>query len=113
MLSESVAQKAIIAVNDGKKSGQKEEPQPTLPLWLRIGPKPWAALTIQARRNTPISSTKGAAQFSKRRTISMPRRMIAIWITQKIAKLSHWVHGVPKIGAALIQPLPKSAPARV
>ena len=38
-------------------------------------------------------STTGAAQFSKRRSVSMPRTMMAISSTQKIANDSHCVHG--------------------
>ena len=44
-------------------------------------------------RKTATIRTNGAAQFSNRRTASMPRRMIAMLSAQKIAKLSHRVHG--------------------
>ena len=37
--------------------------------------------------------TSGAAQFSNRRSVSMPRTMMAISSTQKMANDSHWVHG--------------------
>src|SRR5579884_32124 len=113
MFKERVDQKAIIAIREGKNSAQKPGPQPNLPPWLRMGPKPWAATSIQIKRKKATTSTKGAAQFSNRRNVSMPRRMMAIWITQKMAKLSHWVQGMPASGAALSQALPNSAPARV
>ena len=37
--------------------------------------------------------TSGAAQFSNRRSPSIPRQISTIWITQKNAKLSQTVHG--------------------
>src|SRR4029077_13043867 len=41
MFSESVDQKAIMPISaGGKRTNQKLPPQPTLPGWLRIGPKP-------------------------------------------------------------------------
>src|SRR5262249_52696522 len=113
MFRESVAQKAIIAISDGKNRVQNDDPQPTLPPWLRMGPKPWAALTIQISRNTPSTSTNGAAQFSNRRRVFISRRMIAIWTTQKIAKLSHWVHGLPSNAGAFVQASPNRTPASV
>ena len=62
---------------------------------------------------TATTSTNGAAQFSNRRSVSMPRTMMAISSTQKIAKDSHCVHGYPPMWATLVQPLPKMAPASV
>src|SRR5215510_7042361 len=117
MFRESVDQNAIIAMSEGKNNVQKGCPQPTLPLWLRIGPKPCAEISIQISRNTPTTSTNGAAQFSNRRRVFMPRRMIAIWMTQKIAKLSHSVPGyvLPRIviEAAFVHESPNRTPASV
>src|SRR5579885_3281811 len=42
-----------------------------------------------------------------------PQPNLPTWLTQKMAKLSHWVQGMPASGAAFNQALPKSAPARV
>ena len=59
-------------------------------------------------------STTGAAQFSNRRSVSMPRTMIAISSTQKIANDSHCVHGYPPMtGVACVQPFPATAPIRM
>src|SRR6201999_645136 len=59
-------------------------------------------------------STSGPAQFSNRRRVFMPRTMMAISSTQKMAKDSHWVHGEPpKDGLAAGQPRPAAAPTRV
>ena len=94
MLRESVDQNAIIPISDGGKSfSQKSEPQPTVPFWDTIGPKPPALVTIQARSPSATTRTNGAAQFSKRRTAFMPRMMIRMFRAQKTAKLSHWVQG--------------------
>src|SRR5256885_13739293 len=94
MFSDSVDQKAIMAMSDGGKSfSQKLLPQPTVPASLRIGPKPLAWITIQMRRKTATARTNGAAQFSKRRTAFMPRRMIKMFSAQKMRKLSHKGHG--------------------
>ncbi len=44
----------------------------------------------------------------------MPRTMMAICSTQKIANDSHCVHGYPpKTGVACVQPFPASAPIRM
>src|SRR5579871_6623416 len=111
MFSESVDQNAICAISDGKKSFQKEEPHPTLPFCVTIGPSPPAFVAIQISRNAATIRTKGAAQFSKRRIVFMPRTMMKILSTQKMAKLSHNVQCWPATIEALVQPLPKSDPA--
>src|SRR5438874_10356368 len=64
MFNDSVDQKAIIPISaGGKRFSQKSLPQPILPGWLTIGPKPPALLTIQMRRRIATTRTKGAAQF--------------------------------------------------
>ena len=111
MFSESVDQKAIMPINAGGNStNQKVPPQPTLPGSLRIGPKPPALVTIQARSPRATISTNGAAQFSNRRTAFMPRRMMKMLIAQKIAKLSQRVQCWPAIIDEFVQPLPNSLP---
>ena len=112
MLSDSVDQNAIIPISAGGNStNQKLLPQPTLPGSLRIGPKPPALPTIQASSPSATISTNGAAQFSKRRTAFIPRRMMKMLIAQKIAKLSHWVQCWPATIAELVQVAPNSLPA--
>src|ERR1700674_355325 len=113
MFSESVDQKAICAISEGKNSFQNAAPHPTLPGCDTIGPRPPALLTIQTRRNSATRMTNGAAQFSNRRTALMPRVMITMLRAQKMAKLSHNVQCWPATIEELIHPLPKSAPARV
>ena len=112
MFNESVDQNAIMPINAGGKStNQKLPPQPTLPGSLRIGPKPPALVTIQARSPRATISTNGAAQFSNRRTAFIPRRMMKMLITQKMAKLSHCVQCWPATIVELVQPTPNSLPA--
>src|SRR3974390_675998 len=118
MLSESVDQKAIMAIRaGGNVLTQKSEPQPSLPESLRIGPRPPAWLTIQMQRKIPTIRTNGAAQFSKWRMAFMPRTMMKMLRTQKTRKLSHIVHGCedrPKKSiegwAAFVHELPMMAP---
>ena len=50
------------------------------------------------------TSTNGAAQFSNRRSVSMPRTMMAISSTQKSANDSHCVHGVPADDRRRVRP---------
>src|SRR5438034_347188 len=73
-----------------------------------------AKTTTRGLSNFPVSVTGsqiGAAQFSNRRTAFIPRRMMKMLITQKIAKLSHWVQCWPATIAELVQLAPKSLPA--
>src|ERR1700730_10343425 len=113
MFSESVDQNAIIPISaGGKRTNQKLRPQPILPGSLRMGPKPPAWPTIQASRPSATTSTKGAAQFSNRRTASMPRMMIKMLSAQKTAKLSQGVQCWPATIDEFVQPDPKSFPDR-
>src|SRR5215213_945314 len=64
ILSDSVAQKPIIAVNDGTKTGKNSRSVGYFPGWESSGPNPFASLTAQASNTAVIASTKGAAQFS-------------------------------------------------
>lgn len=73
MLRESVDQKAIMPIRDGKKTGQKSAPQPSADGWSSSGPKPPALTATQTSSTTAPTRTKGAAQFSKRRRVSIPR----------------------------------------
>ena len=73
MFSDSVAQKPIMPIRDGKKTGQKSAPQPSFDGWSSSGPKPPALTAIQTSSTSAPTMTKGAAQFSKRRRVSMPR----------------------------------------
>src|SRR6266540_1385313 len=63
MFSESVDQKAIMPIRDGKKTGQKWLPQPRREGSERIPPKPFALITMKMSSATATTSTKGAAQF--------------------------------------------------
>ena len=111
MFNDSVDQKAIIPISAGGKSfSQKSLPQPILPGWLTIGPKPPALLTIQMRRPSATTRTKGAAQFSNRRTASIPRMMMKMLIAQKMAKLSQSVQCCPANMPEFVQPDPNSFP---
>ncbi len=93
MLSDSVDQNAIMPMREGKKTGQKWAPQPSFDGCDRIGPNPCALTYIHTSRNTATTSTNGAAQFSNRRSVSMPRRMMNRLSSQKTRNESHWVHG--------------------
>ncbi len=73
MLRDKVAQKPIIPMRDGKKTGQKSAPQPSFDGWPSIAPKPSALTAIQISSTKAPTITKGAAQFSKCRRKSMPR----------------------------------------
>lgn len=73
MLSDSVAQKAIMPIRDGKKTGQKSAPQPSFDGWSSSGPKPPALTATQISSTTAPTMTNGAAQFSNRRRVSIPR----------------------------------------
>ena len=73
MLSDSVAQKPIIAVSDGKNTGRNSRSVWNLPGCESSGPKPLASVTAHASSSPVITSTNGAAQFSTARSRSMPR----------------------------------------
>src|SRR6266567_5818394 len=96
MFSDIVDQNAIIAISDGGNTFQNAMPQPSPECCDSNGPNPPARLRIQISSAMNTTSTNGAAQFSKRRNVSMPRQMMPIWITQKTANDSHNVHGCPK-----------------
>src|SRR5438132_14184088 len=114
MFNESVDQNAIIPISaGGKRTSQKLLPQPTLPGSLRMGPKPPAWFTIQMSNPRATTSTNGAAQFSNRRTASLPRRMIRMLSAQKIAKLSQSVQCWPATMDEFNQPAPNNLPARI
>ena len=100
MFSDSVAQNAIMPISDGAKIFQKSASQPSCDGWSKIGPKPPALTSIQIISARNATVTSGAAQFSNRRSASIPRQISTIWITQKNAKLSHSVHGCPPIADA-------------
>ena len=93
MFSERVDQKAIMAIKDGKNTGQNLSPQPRVPGSLTIGPRPPAWEAIQMNRKTATTRTNGAAQFSNRRMKSIPRTMTKTLRAQKMMKLSHRVQG--------------------
>ena len=73
MLSDSVAQKPIIAVSDGTNTGRNSRSVPYLPGCESSGPKPFASVTAHASNRVVMMSTNGAAQFSTLRSRSMPR----------------------------------------
>ena len=73
MLSDSVAQKPIIAVSDGMNTGQNSRSVRNLPGCDSSGPRPCALLMAHHTSTAVITSTNGAAQFSTSRTRSMPR----------------------------------------
>ena len=56
--------------------------------------------------------TNGAAQFSKRRSVSIPRAMMTISTSQNSRKEAHCVHGYPPNSVAVRQDSPNSLPAR-
>lgn len=73
MFSDSVDQKPIMPMRDGQNSFQKLPPQPSFDGWSKSGPTPPALLLIHHSMTNAPTSTNGAAQFSKRRMVSMPR----------------------------------------
>ena len=73
MFRARVDQKPIMPIRAGKNTFQKSDPQPRREGWARIGPKPPARTTMKPKRVKAATMTSGAAQFSKRRTASMPR----------------------------------------
>ena len=73
MLSDSVAQKPIIAVSDGTNTLKKAPKLVNLPGCAMIAPRPCARHTAQPTSSAVITSTNGAAQFSTLRSRSMPR----------------------------------------
>lgn len=73
MFSERVAQKAIMPISEGKKTGQNSLPQPSFEGWSSSGPKPPALTATQTSSTTAPTMTNGAAQFSNRRRASIPR----------------------------------------
>ena len=93
MFSDRVDQNAIMAISDGVNTRQNPGPQPSRDGCDSSGPKPPALAAIQTSKATNTTSTAGAAQFSNRRTASMPRQMMPTWITQNTANESHSVHG--------------------
>src|SRR5437763_6643940 len=62
MLSESVAQKPIIAVSDGTNTLKNSPAVVNFPGSLRSGPSPLARDTAQTSSAAVITSTNGAAQ---------------------------------------------------
>ena len=66
MLSESVAQKPIIAVSDGTKTGKNSPSVWNLPGCASSGPRPFASRTAHTSSTAVMTSTNGAAQFSTR-----------------------------------------------
>ncbi len=73
MFSDSVDQKPIMPMRDGQNSFQKSPPQPSLEGWSSSGPKPPALSLIHHSITKAPTSTNGAAQFSNRRMVSIPR----------------------------------------
>ena len=74
MLSESVAQKPIIAVSDGTKTGQNSRERVELArLREQRAEAVGAATTAHHSSSAVMTSTNGAAQFSTSRSRSMPR----------------------------------------
>ncbi len=73
MLRERVDQKPIMPISEGQNSFQKSPPQPSFEGWSRSGPRPPALSAIHHSITKAPTRTKGAAQFSKRRMVSMPR----------------------------------------
>src|SRR5438309_201179 len=66
MFSDSVAQKAIIAIRDAGNTAQNFSPQPSDDGCDRIGPSPPALTSTQLSSAVNATVTSGAAQFSKR-----------------------------------------------
>src|SRR5215831_10738728 len=66
MLSDSVAQKPIIAVSEGTNTGQNSPNVWNLPGCESSGPRPCAAVIAHHSSTAAITSTNGAAQFSTR-----------------------------------------------
>src|SRR4030081_956855 len=85
MFSDRVDQNAIIAISDGGNTFQNALPQPRLPGCDNSGPGPPALPSIQISSATNTTSTNGAAQFSNRLDVSMPREMMPTWIPQNAA----------------------------
>ena len=73
MLSERVAQKPIMAVNEGTKIGQNSCQPANFPWCARMGPSPCACVSAHQTSTAVMIKTKGAAQFSTLRSRSMPR----------------------------------------
>src|SRR5205085_10372624 len=63
MLSDSVAQKPIIAVSDGTNTGQNSLNVRNLPGCESSGPRPFARQIAQPSSTAVITRTNGAAQF--------------------------------------------------
>jgi hypothetical protein len=89
----SVDQKPIMPMRAGKKTFQTPAPHPSFDGWSMIGPNPPALTLIQISSAIAPTMTNGAAQFSKRRSVSIPRTMVAICSAQNSAKDSHCVQG--------------------
>src|SRR2546425_12366515 len=62
MLSDSVAQKPIIAVSDGQNRGRNSAAVLNFVGCDRSGPRPFAAFTAHTRSASGTTSTYGAAQ---------------------------------------------------
>ncbi len=93
MLRESVDQKPIMPIRDGKNTFQKPLPQPSSDGCDNSGPSPPAFTAIHASSASAPTITNGAAQFSNRRSVSIPRAITAISTTQKTPNASHCVRG--------------------
>src|ERR1700710_2039568 len=63
MLSDRVAQKPIIAVNDGMKTGRNSPKVRNLPGWESSGPRPLAFVTAHHTSTAVMTSTNGAEQI--------------------------------------------------
>lgn len=73
MFSDRVDQKPIMPISEGQNSFQKSPPQPSFDGWSSRGPKPPALSLIHHSITPAPTSTNGAAQFSNRRIVSIPR----------------------------------------
>ena len=73
MLSESVAQKPIIAVSDGTKTGKNVAQRVGIARAARAAARGRAPCDRPDQQHAVMTSTKGAAQFSTLRSRSMPR----------------------------------------
>ena len=98
MFKLSVAQNPIIAVNEGINTGQNSPNVRNLPGSLSRKPTPPAWYNIHASSNPVIINTYGAAQFSTIRNRSIPLKIMAIFMAQKIANESHSVGVCPPTG---------------
>ena len=93
MFRDRVDQKAIMPMSEIGKIFQKSGPQPSLPGSSTTGPRPPACQIIQTMRPRKTTIRNGAAQFSNFLIASMPQTTMIMLRAQKMAKLSHRVHG--------------------